>query len=82
MTPEATLRNIMQVMLENLDRMYMVCMVFAFLIILLSIYRNYSQFGEFFGLKYMVAMLLTIVLLALFPTVSDYLFKGMLQHGL
>ena len=49
----------MQVMLETLDRMYMVCMVFAFLIILLSIYRNYSQFGEFFGLKYMVAMLLT-----------------------
>lgn len=81
MTPEATLRNIMQVMLETLDRMYMVCMVFAFLIILLSIYRNYSQFGEFFGLKYMVAMLLTIVLLALFPTVSDYLFKGMLQWG-
>ena len=78
MTPEATLRNIMQVMLETLDRMYMVCMVFAFLIILLSIYRNYSQFGEFFGLKYMVAMLLTIVLLALFPTVSDYLFKVML----
>lgn len=71
----------MQVMLETLDRMYMVCMVFAFLIILLSIYRNYSQFGEFFGLKYMVAMLLTIVLLALFPTVSDYLFKGMLQWG-
>ena len=71
----------MQVMLEALDRMYMVCMVFAFLIILLSIYRNYSQFGEFFGLKYMVAMLLTIVLLALFPTVSDYLFKGMLQWG-
>ena len=81
MTPEATLRNIMQVMLETLDRMYMVCMVFAFLIILLSIYRNYSQFGEFFGLKYMVAMLLTIVLLALFPTVSGYLFKGMLQWG-
>ena len=71
----------MQVMLETLDRMYMVCMVFAFLIILLSIYRNYSQFGEFFGLKYMVAMLLTIVLLALFPTVSDYLFKWMLQWG-
>lgn len=79
MTPEATLRNIMQVMLETLDRMYMVCMVFAFLIILLSIYRNYSQFGEFFGLKYMVGVLLTIILIALFPSVSDYLFKAMLQ---
>lgn len=81
MTPEATLRNITLVMLETLDRMYMVCLAFSLLIILLSVYRNYSQFGEFFGLKYMVAVLLTIVLIALFPSVSDYLFKSMLQWG-
>lgn len=81
MKPEMALQNIMQVMVDILDKMHMVCLAFALLLILLSVYRQYSQFGEFLGLKYMAGVLLTIVLIGLFPEVSDYLFRAMLKWG-
>ena len=79
MSGSVTFNNITQVILSALDTMYLACMGFAFLIILLSIYRNYTQFGEYFGLKYMVAVLLTIVFIIVFPQMADYLFKAMLE---
>mgnify|MGYP000938523542 CR=1 FL=1 len=79
MSGSVTFNNITQVILSALDTMYLACMGFAFLIILLSIYRNYTQFGEYFGLKYMVAVLLTIVFIIVFPKTADYLFKAMLE---
>lgn len=79
MSGSVTFNNITQVILSALDTMYLACMGFAFLIILLSIYRNYTQFGEYFGLKYMVVVLLTIVFIIVFPKTADYLFKAMLE---
>ncbi len=81
MSGSITFNNIAQVILSTLDTMYLACMGFAFLIIMLSVYRNYTQFGEYFGLKYMMAVLLTVVFIVVFPAMADYLFKAMLEWG-
>jgi len=81
MSGSITFNNISQVILSTLDTMYLACMGFAFLIIMLSVYRNYTQFGEHFGLKYMVSVLLTVVFIIVFPKMADYLFKAMLEWG-
>jgi hypothetical protein len=64
------------VILDTLEQMHNVCICFALLLIFLSVYRNYQQFGEFLGLKYLAGVLLAVVLIALFPAMADKLFKG------
>ena len=40
MKPEMALQNIMQVMVDTLDKMYMVCLAFALLLILLLVFKR------------------------------------------
>ena len=82
MSGALTFQNINQVILNMLDQMHNVCICIAMLIIFLSVYRNYQQFGEYLGIKYLAGVLLAIVFIALFPVMSDYLFKGMLRWGM
>lgn len=82
MSGALTFQNINQVILNMLDQMHNVCICIAMLIIFLSVYRNYQQFGEYLGIKYLAGVLLAIVFIALFPVMSDYLFKGMLKWGM
>ena len=82
MSGSVTFENVNQVILSTLDQMHNVCLCFALLLIFLSVYRNYQQFGEFLGLKYLVGVLLALVLIVLFPVMADRLFKGMLAWGL
>lgn len=82
MSGNITFQNINQVILDTLEQMHNVCICFALLLIFLSVYRNYQQFGEFLGLKYLAGVLLAVVLIALFPAMADKLFKGMLAWGL
>ena len=76
-----TFQNVNQVLLSVLDDMYLVCAGIAMLILFLSVYRNYKEFGEYLGIRYLVGLLLTVVLLFLFPETADFLFKGMLSWG-
>ncbi len=82
MSGNITFQNVNQVILDTLAQMHNVCICFALLLIFLSVYRNYQQFGEFLGLKYLAGVLLAIVLIAVFPAMADRLFKGMLAWGL
>ncbi len=82
MSGNVTFQNINLVILDTLDRMHHVCLCFALLLIFLSVYRNYQQFGEYLGLKYLAGVLLAVVLIAVFPVMADKLFKGMLAWGL
>lgn len=81
MGENVTFQNVNQVMLEVLDQMYLACAGIAVLILFLSVYRNYREFGEYLGIRYLIGLLLTVVLLLLFPQMADYLFKGMLNWG-
>ena len=47
MSGNITFQNISQTILDTLDRMHHICLGFALLLIFLSIYRNFQQFGEF-----------------------------------
>lgn len=82
MNGNVTFQNINQVILDTLDRMHTVCICFALLLIFLSVFRNYQQFGEYLGVKYLAGVLLAVVLIALFPEIADRLFKGMLSWGI
>lgn len=81
MSGNITFQNISQTILDTLDRMHHICLGFALLLIFLSIYRNFQQFGEFLGLKYLAGVLLAVILAAVFPAMADRLFKGMLSWG-
>ncbi|MDD5597958.1 MAG: hypothetical protein PHV82_08440 [Victivallaceae bacterium] len=81
MSGNVTFQNVNQVILDTLERMHNICICFALLLILLSIFRNYQQFGEYLGLKYLAGVLLAVVLIAVFPAMADSLFKGMLSWG-
>ena len=81
MTGNVTFQNINQVLLNTLDQMHNVCLCIAMLIIFLSVFRNFQQFGEYFGLRYLVGVLLSVVFIAIFPPMAEYLFKGMLKWG-
>ena len=81
MSGNITFQNISQTILDTLDRMHHICLGFALLLIFLSIYRNFQQFGEFLGLKYLAGVLLAMILAAVFPAMADRLFKGMLSWG-
>lgn len=70
MSGALTFQNINQVILNMLDQMHNVCICIAMLIIFLSVYRNYQQFGEYLGIKYLAGVLLAIVFIALFPVMS------------
>ena len=50
MSGNVTFQNVNQVILDTLDRMHNICICFALLLIFLSVYRNYQQFGEYLGL--------------------------------
>ncbi|GEM_PF-3346672 len=82
MSGNVTFQNVNQVILDTLDRMHNICICFALLLIFLSVYRNYQQFGEYLGVKYLAGVLLAVVLIAVFPAMADKLFKGMLSWGL
>ena len=82
MSGNVTFQNVNQVIFDTLEQMYNVCICFALLLIFLSVYRNYQQFGEYLGLKYLTGVLLAVVLIAIFPAMADHLFKGMLSWGL
>jgi len=81
MSGNVTFQNINQVILDMLERMHNICICFALLLIFISIFRNYQQFGEYLGLKYLAGVLLAVVLIAVFPAMADSLFKGMLSWG-
>ena len=82
MSGNITFQNVNQVILDTLDQMHNVCICFALLLIFLSVYRNYQQFGEYLGIKYLAGVLLAVLLIAVFPAMADKLFKGMLSWGL
>ncbi len=82
MSGNVTFQNVNQVILDTLEQMHNVCICFALLLIFISVFRNYQQFGEYLGLKYLAGVLLAVVLIALFPAMGDRLFKGMLSWGI
>ena len=81
MNGNITFQNVNRVILDTLDQMHTVCIAFALLLIFFSVFRSYQQFGEYFGIKYLAGILLAVVLIAIFPAMSDKLFKGMLAWG-
>lgn len=75
------MNDVSQLILDTLDQMHQVCLGIALIIILLSVYRNYTQFGENLGVRYVAGVMFSILLIALFPLTAEYLFQAMLRWG-
>lgn len=73
--------SIADVINKTVDDLHSVFLLIAFVIIIISIVRNYQQLGDCFGLKYLIVLGFVILLMLWFPKMSTALLLGTKNWG-